>query len=533
MAAAPLSVPIRPWVPRWLGILTAFVIMLPVILINGAYTGSAVEISSTLGVLGEDIRMAYYATAAGIAVSYPLVPDVRKAVTTKTVLLIDLLLQALLSFICAQTTQMDIVIVCSFWIGILKGFAMIEVINMVKPLFSPADIRSEFYAYFYPIVFSGGQLSIALTAQLAYHYQWQHMYYFIILLLLVAVMFVLLFFRYSRQPLRFPVHEIDGRSVLLISSVLLLSIYVATYGQMLDWFASKKLVVYTVLIPFLLWLFIHRQQTLPKPYLKLDVLNDIKPLVGYLYMMLAMFFSSTSTLVTNYVNTVLHVDNVHANLLYLGLIPGFAVGGAICYWWFRYQRWKFRFLIAGGMACFTTYLAILYFGISPDATYEILYLPTFLKGLGMMIIFIAFGIYVVEDLPPSLTIYNAFFLISFRSALAPALSTSFFSNLLYRLQQQGLTRLADHTTALDPLAAQQYDNALHSALALGHGIDEAGQIATQSLYSTLQTQTMLLELKTIFGYLLIFAIVATVVSRFIPFHKTVKVRIVKTGEDMV
>lgn len=335
MAAAPLSVPIRPWVPRWLGILTAFVIMLPVILINGAYTGSAVEISSTLGVLGEDIRMAYYATAAGIAVSYPLVPDVRKAVTTKTVLLIDLLLQALLSFICAQTTQMDIVIVCSFWIGILKGFAMIEVINMVKPLFSPADIRSEFYAYFYPIVFSGGQLSIALTAQLAYHYQWQHMYYFIILLLLVAVMFVLLFFRYSRLPLRFPVHEIDGRSVLLISSVLLLSIYVATYGQMLDWFASKKLVVYTVLIPFLLWLFIHRQQTLPKPYLKLDVLNDIKPLVGYLYMMLAMFFSSTSTLVTNYVNTVLHVDNVHANLLYLGLIPGFAVGGAICYWWFR------------------------------------------------------------------------------------------------------------------------------------------------------------------------------------------------------
>ena len=64
MAAAPLSVPIRPWVPRWLGILTAFVIMLPVILINGAYTGSAVEISSTLGVLGEDIRMAYYATGS-------------------------------------------------------------------------------------------------------------------------------------------------------------------------------------------------------------------------------------------------------------------------------------------------------------------------------------------------------------------------------------------------------------------------------------------------------------------------------------
>ena len=29
-----LNVPIRPWVPRWLGIVTAFVVMLPIILIN-------------------------------------------------------------------------------------------------------------------------------------------------------------------------------------------------------------------------------------------------------------------------------------------------------------------------------------------------------------------------------------------------------------------------------------------------------------------------------------------------------------------
>lgn len=44
-----LSVPIRPWVPRWLGIVTAFVVMLPIILINGAYTGTITEVSGTLG----------------------------------------------------------------------------------------------------------------------------------------------------------------------------------------------------------------------------------------------------------------------------------------------------------------------------------------------------------------------------------------------------------------------------------------------------------------------------------------------------
>ena len=98
----PLNVPIRPWVPRWLGIVTAFTVMLPIILINGAYTGTITEVSGTLGVLSEDISMAYYATSAGMAVAYPLIPKVRPVVTTKTILLIDLLLQVILSFICAQ-----------------------------------------------------------------------------------------------------------------------------------------------------------------------------------------------------------------------------------------------------------------------------------------------------------------------------------------------------------------------------------------------------------------------------------------------
>ena len=76
--------------------------MLPIILINGAYTGTITEVSGTLGVLSEDISMAYYATSAGMAVAYPLIPKVRPVVTTKTILLIDLLLQVILSFyLCA------------------------------------------------------------------------------------------------------------------------------------------------------------------------------------------------------------------------------------------------------------------------------------------------------------------------------------------------------------------------------------------------------------------------------------------------
>lgn len=528
-----LSVPVRYWVPRWLGIIVAFVIMMPIILINGAYTGNITEVSGTLGVLSEDISMAYYATSAGMAIAYPIVPKFRTVLSTKTVLQTDLLLQVGLSFICARINQIDVIIVCSFFIGILKAFAMLEVILMIRPLFSPRNIRSEFYGYFYPIVFSAGQISMLLTAQLAYHYQWQYMYYFVILLLLIAILFILVFFRYSGKIIQIPFREVDGRSILLIASVLLMALYVATYGKTLDWFSSPKITAYTIAVPILFWFFIKRQQTLKNPYLYLEVLNHGKALIGYLFMALAMFFSSTSSLVTNYVNNIIRVDSIHANLLNLWMLPGFIGGGFICFWWFRWQKWRFRILVSIGMLCFVFYLAILYFSITVNGTYEMLYLPMILRGMGMMILFIAFGVYVVEGMEPRFMIYNAFFLIASRSVIAPAFASSFFNNLLYRVQQNGMNILSENMRLDHPLATLQYNQALNNAIAQGHSIDDASLLATNTLYSTLQTQSLLLGLKTIIGYVLILAITLTIISRFIPFHKTLKVKIVKTGEDMV
>ncbi|WP_455667707.1 MFS transporter [Phocaeicola sp.] len=528
-----LNVPVRRWVPQWLGFVTAMIIMIPVALINGAYTGDITEVSGTLGVLSEDIRMAYYATSVGMAVAYPLIPKVRAVLTTKTALLIVLLMQAILSFICAKVHQIDIVIICSFFIGFFKGFAMLEIIIMIRPFFSPANVRSEFYAYFYPIVFSAGQVSMALTAQLAYYYQWQHMYYFVVILLLIAIVFISAFFRYGHSPLHIPFKEMDGRSVLLAATSLLFIIYIFTYGKTLDWFSSPKIVIYTVATPILLWLFFYRQSNAKKPYIRVEVLNHSKALIGYFFMILTMFFSSSSSLIISYATSIIRIDSVHTNALNLWMLPGFILGAIICFWWFRWQRWRFRFLISGGMFCFVIYFAILYFGIAPGASYEMLYFPMFLRGMGMMVLFIAFGVYVVEDMNPRLMIYNAFFLIAFRSALAPALSTSFYNNILYRLQLNAMNILSENMTMDNLLASKQYTQSLNSALAQGHGMSEATQIATNSLYATLQTQSLLLGLKTVLGYMLIASLVIAIISRFIPFHKTVKVAIVKTGEDMV
>ena len=148
--AKELEIPVRNWVPDSVAIITIFLIMMPIAMLNGTYTGSMVEVSNTLGVYTEDITIGYYAASAGMAVSYPIVPKILNAFSSKSLLLADLTLQLFLSWICARQGNIDLLITFSFIIGFLKGFIMLWIIRRIKFIFSPDDVRSEFYAYFYP-----------------------------------------------------------------------------------------------------------------------------------------------------------------------------------------------------------------------------------------------------------------------------------------------------------------------------------------------------------------------------------------------
>lgn len=533
LTAQQLDIPARAWLPDWAAIAVVFLIMVPVTMLNGTYTGSMVEVSNTLGAYTEDITIGFYAAAAGMAVAYPIVPKILGAFSSKSLLLVDLTLQFLLSWACARSGNTHLMICFSFLIGFLKGFLMLWIIRRIKLVFSPGDVRSEFYAYFYPLVFGGGQASMVVTALLAYHYDWKYMYYFMMMLLMLAILAVIVLFRHDRPSQGIALKELHVREMLIIAVAVLMIIYVMTYGRILDWMASGRICLYIVVAPLLVALFVWEQFHSPSPYVSLKPMFQWKAMLGYLYMMLVMLFSTSTSLLTSYMTNILRVDNTHTYTLYVWLLPGYALGAFLCFWWFRWQRWRFRFLIAGGMACFVVFFGVLYFTISPDSTYESLYLPLFFRGLGMMVLLIAFGLFVVEDLQPKYLLSNAFFLITFRAVLAPVLASSLYSNLLYRLQQRYFSDLSENLTLVDPLAAQRYASTLSANLAQGHGIDEAMQLATNTLYTTLQQQSTLLALKHILGWLVAATLVIAIVSRFVPFHKTVRVPVIHMGEDMV
>ena len=215
-----LGLPVRRWVPDWLALASVFIVILPVLMVNGSYTGSMLEVSNTLGTNTEDITMGYYATSAGFAIGYPIVPKVLSAIPEKMMLVVNLTLQFLLSWVCARSQNVDILIVASFVIGFLKGFMMLWFIRMARFIFSPKDVRSEFYSYFFPLAFGFGQLSMVLTAELAYHYNWKYMYYFMMILMLISILTVIVCYRQDKKAEKIPLSEFHFREMMVAAGFL-------------------------------------------------------------------------------------------------------------------------------------------------------------------------------------------------------------------------------------------------------------------------------------------------------------------------
>lgn len=527
-----LNVPVRSWVPQWVAMGVMFLILLTVLMINGAYLGSSIDVSGALGTTREEVLMAYYACSVGMVVANPLVRKVRQILTSKSLLLLDMGLQVVLGLICAETRHIEITILCSFLIGVLKTFLLLEFIILMTPFFSPGNVRSECYSWFYPIVFGGGQLSVPLTAWLANNYHWQYAYYFVTVLLLVTMACVTVFFRDAQKPQTVYLKEIDYRGFFLLSSAYLMIVYVCTYGKNADWFANRYITLFTVLGVVTLVLFAINQRYATKTYISFHPFRHINSVIGYLFTFFTIFLNSDTTLVNSYVQNILNVDNVHANLLGLFTIPGYAIAGVVAFWWFRWQRWRFRYLISAAMGLFACYFATMYWGIGPDSRYEALFLPMVIKGVAMMLCVISFGVYTAEKLEPRYLVSNTFFLISVRSLMTPVFASAFYNNYLYQMQQRCMGKLVEHLTLTEPTAAGRYAQLLQGGLGQGGDYQQAVQLASTNLYGLLQTQGLLLCLKIIFGYLLLAAVVLAVAASLIPFHHTVRVPVVKAGTDM-
>ena len=147
------------WVPAPVQTLLLFILIIPVLLNSGTYTGIAADMVGGLGTMSEYITMANYMVTIGMISVYPFLMPVKGVLKTKHILLITIGISILLNYICATTSHPEVIVISCYVLGAVKMFTMIELIIPLMGIISPSGNRARFYAFFYPISISIGQLS--------------------------------------------------------------------------------------------------------------------------------------------------------------------------------------------------------------------------------------------------------------------------------------------------------------------------------------------------------------------------------------
>lgn len=512
------------WVPYRAQVCVALFLQATIMLVNGSYVCNGVSLGASMGLLNEDVAICFYITSLGVGLAFPIVGMVRSGLGSKAVFLAALTGQAVLSFFCARAETMPGLLVCSLFLGLLKGFAIIELVGILGPIFSKRGLMMEFYCFFLPINFAVGQAGIMLTTYFAYLHDWRYVYYVGMAMLLVSLALVMLCFRRRHESLKISLKDIDFSGMVLVALFLAAATSALNYGNVFDWFDSPFIRACTGVLPIAAALYFCARKGKKNPYLRHEVLGYRKTLLAHTYMFGVMVLAGSGYLISAYVDQVLHYDALYGNSLNLAMVPAFALAGCFCFWWSRTRPFRFRYLTTVSVLSFAAYAALVYFEVSPEGTFEALILPSLLRGFGMLTAFIAFGSYSVEDIPQNLKSHNAFFFLTVRSTLAAVAGMCLFSKWLEVRALYYVSALSREVDVLNPGAQSVLVDGLQAAAARGVPNAEAVKVALSGLFQTVHEQAVVCAVKEIFGYVLMALLVVAALTALTHFNAVIRAR---------
>lgn len=525
------------WVPKPVQLLLIILLTIPILGISGVYSTNIGDMLGSQGMLTEDLMMASYASAIGMALVFPLALRTKQFFRTRHILIITLSALILLSYICATTDHAWVLIGANAVMGMAKAFAMMEVILPIMFIISPTGDRPKFYSVFYPLSIALAQVASYYATKLSFEYSWHAVYYYTIAILLFCLLLVLIFGHNYRGSKKVPFYQIDWLSFVLILSSMMMLNYVLSYGRILDWWNNQSIkfaLFGSVLLA--IW-FIQRQMILKRPFLSLEVFKRKSVWMSLVFIFLMGIFFASSGIQSAFTTGVLKysaLSNAEINLM---MALGAVAGGFFCFVWFK-RKWSLKGLVLCGFSAFILYHLILFFLFSPVIEIHDLAFPLFLKGLGLTILYISIGVYCADKLSLTELLAAVSILILFRSFIGPAFWSSLYSYELYAGQLKHTAFLVQHMDANDPLLTGRLSPLVQGAMSQGKSLEAAQSLAVSSVWGTVQLQATMAAAKEIFGWIVIgggLVLLFVMSYRFVPvnFRRLVNIRRRFRGQEVL
>ena len=479
MPSCPRNYPFYNWVPKPIGIIILLFFFLPILSVGGVYSVNSTEMMSGLGIISEHIQFANFVTSIGMAAFAPFLYELVCIRREKLMCIAGFALMYVFSYVCAKTDSIFLLALCSLLTGFLRMVLMMvnlftlikyafgmEATRNITPGMEPKDATgwnkldiekcvSQPVVYLFFMIL--GQMGTALTAWLAFEYEWKYVYYFMMGILLLSILILFITMPNHGFAGRFPINFRKFGNVTAFCISLTCITYVLVYGKVLDWYDDPSICWATAISILFAGIFLYMDVTRRSSYFILGALRLRTIRMGALLYLLLMIINSSAMFVNVYAGVGMHLDNLQNASLANWCMVGYFIGALISIV-LGSKGVHLKYLFALGFFFLALSAGFMYFEVQTAGLYERMKYPVIIRTIGMMILYALTAAYANQRMPFKYLSTWICIMLTVRMVLGPGIGGAIYSNVLQERQQHYITRYAQNVDLVNPEASASYTN---------------------------------------------------------------------------
>lgn len=541
MTRFPQNYPFYDWVPKPVGILILILLFIPILTVGGVYSANSGEMMSGLGILSEHIQFVGFVTSIGMAAFAPFFYDLVRIRREKLMCLVGFSIMYLLSYVCAVTESIFLLALCSLIMGFLRMvLMMVNLFTLIKYAFGmeatrnitpgnePSDEegwdrldreKSTSMPIIYLFFMILGQVGTALTAWLAYEYEWQYVYYFMMGTILLSILIIFITMPFHSYPgERFPITFSKFGNVVVFCCMVTCFIYILVYGKTLDWFDDPTIIRAALLTLLFGAIFIYLESSRRSPYFLMDLFKLRTINMGVILFLLLMILNSSAMFVNVFTSIGMKIDNWQNAALGNWCVVGYIIG-AILSIALGSRGVHLKYLFAIGFLLLGCSALFIYFEVQSAGLYDRMKYPVIIRAAGMMIIYSLTAVHANQRMPYKYLSTWICVMLTVRMVIGPGIGTAIYTNLLQERQQHYVTRYAQNVDRMNPDAEASYTQTARGMRYQGKSETEAEQMASISTKGRIQAQATLSAVKEMSGWTFYGCLAAMLFVLAYPYHK--------------
>ena len=469
---------------------------------GGIYITSLHEMVGGKALRHEDIMMAFEASFVGMSMIFPVLFRLKFRFASRTIFTFVASGLIICNLICAYTQSVPLLIFTCFVAGAIRMWGTFECFSSLQLSITPTRNFAVFFPVIYSIIFGCAQLSGLTTAYLDYFFEWQYMHLFMIAFLLVVIALSRLLFRHFHPEKPLPLSGIDWIGGILWCTILLLIVFICEYGDCYDWFSSPNIRLAFISAILLFVLCYYRTTHFKNTYIEARAYRHPHVFTMlFIYMCVCLLSATSSVLENAFTENILQYDLLNSTSLNWARFAGVLAGGVLTYLLCARIRISYKIVVFAGIALLVIYQMFFYFLISPDVNIEKFYLPLAFKSAGTVMLYAVLTAYAAQ-LVPFNHLFQVFGIMGIvREGIGSPIATALVGRMLKVFHQANFLSLSSEIDANNHV--------------LNH-------LPFDVIYGEAQRQALLVSIKEIFGYAVLFGIALLLISLCTRYPRIVK-----------